>query len=460
MDKRTDRPGPSRSSYNEDNFRDFCCMICRGNHTTKSVLRLIFKERIQQMLLVILRLIITNGIITERSKKNISFFKLRHDEQSLYPFDKQTSDSNAIECLDSVEIEETRPSFCTKHQRTSSRMCRKQRSYRVETHPNKEGELIAFCLARLAEKLCLSVHSLNQVVDSIITTYCTILVDLNLSRLRKMSGKRPQTIEDIIFNIFWQARTSGLIYSQSDRGQRSWFESVDRDFVLPFISSSFHRFNSGIEVDESILLMCTHVIERSTTDLLSWYVQPYFYHGDTYSRPNTYAEFLHHLHYGNIKNPFVTVIDANPLLLYANFAHVVSSNFYSHHRYIREYMRDIGLLTYPTCQIQNIAPFVVRSLNPDTRMHIFHMVYKNKTYDTASYENVYKVLILLRDAMIRLHLRHVAMPKIGSKYDNLDFQKVLKMIEYVFRKTNIRITAGTNRKSWWRTHCGRMSCSC
>lgn len=77
------------------------------------------------------------------------------------------------------------------------------------------------------------------------------------------------------------------------------------------------------------------------------------------------------------------------------------------------------------------------------------MVYKKNNYSRPSYENVFKTLIMLRDAMFRLRLKEISMCKIGCCCERLDFAKVLRMTEYVFLDTDINVRIGLNLMKCW-----------
>lgn len=71
--------------------------------------------------------------------------------------------------------------------------------------------------------------------------------------------------------------------------------------------------------------------------------------------------------------------------------------------------------------------------------NVFNLVTKNKCWEKPTYENLRSSLFLMKDAIVSKRITHLAMPRIGSGLDRLEWAKVKEIIEDVFQDIDIEI---------------------
>lgn len=71
-------------------------------------------------------------------------------------------------------------------------------------------------------------------------------------------------------------------------------------------------------------------------------------------------------------------------------------------------------------------------------MRIFLIVYINK-YSKSYYEHIYNTFVLLEHSRYSLQLHKISACKIICSVENFDFNKIVKMIDYIFLYIDIRI---------------------
>lgn len=71
--------------------------------------------------------------------------------------------------------------------------------------------------------------------------------------------------------------------------------------------------------------------------------------------------------------------------------------------------------------------------------NIFNLVTKRKYWHKPTYENLEDTLKEMRDIIIEKKIRYLAMPRIGSGLDRLEWRRVKQIIEDVFKDVNIEI---------------------
>ena len=70
---------------------------------------------------------------------------------------------------------------------------------------------------------------------------------------------------------------------------------------------------------------------------------------------------------------------------------------------------------------------------------VFHLITKPAYYHKPTYETLRASLIDMREQAIDKYILKIAMPKIGSNLDRLEWSKVSKIIQEVFNGTDIEI---------------------
>ena len=71
--------------------------------------------------------------------------------------------------------------------------------------------------------------------------------------------------------------------------------------------------------------------------------------------------------------------------------------------------------------------------------NVFNLVTKQLCWHKPTYESVYDTLEYMRDLCENLHITKLAMPKIASGLDRLQWDQVKELIEEVFADTDIDI---------------------
>lgn len=70
---------------------------------------------------------------------------------------------------------------------------------------------------------------------------------------------------------------------------------------------------------------------------------------------------------------------------------------------------------------------------------VFNLVTKPRCYHKPTYDSLHKTLVDMRKQCEKLNITKLAMPKIASGLDKLDWNKVRTLIKYVFHTSNIEI---------------------
>lgn len=92
--------------------------------------------------------------------------------------------------------------------------------------------------------------------------------------------------------------------------------------------------------------------------------------------------------------------------------------------------------------------FVLKSQHP--RIHeviymrqgeryILHMITKNKYWQKASLEDMFLTIQNLRSICGELNIEKLAIPRIGTENDQLDWSTIRNMIRFVFKDLNIEV---------------------
>ena len=71
---------------------------------------------------------------------------------------------------------------------------------------------------------------------------------------------------------------------------------------------------------------------------------------------------------------------------------------------------------------------------------IYHLVTKNQYWEKPSYQALKQSLEKMKDHMVAGGLQNLAMPRIGTGLDGLDWNRVSEMIQTIFKQTGITVT--------------------
>jgi O-acetyl-ADP-ribose deacetylase (regulator of RNase III) len=70
---------------------------------------------------------------------------------------------------------------------------------------------------------------------------------------------------------------------------------------------------------------------------------------------------------------------------------------------------------------------------------VFNLVTKKRVYEKPTYESLRKSLVAMRDICLQDGIKKIAMPGIGCRLDQLEWDKVSEIIKDVFKNTDIEI---------------------
>ena len=71
---------------------------------------------------------------------------------------------------------------------------------------------------------------------------------------------------------------------------------------------------------------------------------------------------------------------------------------------------------------------------------IYYLVTKKRYFEKPTYESMKSSLQNMKTHSLNHNVNHIAMPRIGSGLDQLNWQKVAQIIEEVFSDSNINIS--------------------
>ncbi|XP_054281581.1 ADP-ribose glycohydrolase OARD1-like [Macrosteles quadrilineatus] len=71
--------------------------------------------------------------------------------------------------------------------------------------------------------------------------------------------------------------------------------------------------------------------------------------------------------------------------------------------------------------------------------HLFYLVTKETSSQKPSYESLKKSLQDLRDKLLRIGIKKLAIPRLGCGYDGLEWKIVRNMVRELFKDTGIEI---------------------
>lgn len=70
---------------------------------------------------------------------------------------------------------------------------------------------------------------------------------------------------------------------------------------------------------------------------------------------------------------------------------------------------------------------------------IFYLINKENYWDKTSYEDIFKVLNTLKELLTRKQISSVNIPRIGTGFDRLSWEKIRSMLRYIFKGTDIHV---------------------
>ena len=119
-----------------------------------------------------------------------------------------------------------------------------------------------------------------------------------------------------------------------------------------------------------------------------------------------------------------------------HLAHTISADYYMKKGIARTFRLKYGNVPFLKAQTQSIGQCSV--LNHNGR-YIFYMLTKGRFFEKPSYLSVSTALQSLRRHMENLGLSQVAMPKIASGLDKLEWTQVRRIIIRTFAGSNIKV---------------------
>ncbi len=117
--------------------------------------------------------------------------------------------------------------------------------------------------------------------------------------------------------------------------------------------------------------------------------------------------------------------------------HCVSADFYMGKGIAVEFKKRFGYVQELLSQKKGVGDIAVLTVESRT---IFYLVTKEKYYLKPTYESLTNCLRELAEECIRLDIKKISMPKIGCGLDNLNWQKVKKIIQKELCDIGIDVT--------------------
>jgi O-acetyl-ADP-ribose deacetylase (regulator of RNase III) len=91
-------------------------------------------------------------------------------------------------------------------------------------------------------------------------------------------------------------------------------------------------------------------------------------------------------------------------------------------------------------QAQNKKTGQVAYIKDLSDRYIFYLITKNKYFERPTYISLYESLVELRELCKQLKVSELSIPRIGCGLDRLEWTRVKKYLEGVFKDTDITIT--------------------
>ena len=140
----------------------------------------------------------------------------------------------------------------------------------------------------------------------------------------------------------------------------------------------------------------------------------------------------------NYVNPYVQEVKGDLFNCpeYFSLAHCVSQDFYMSQgiaKTFKNYFRCVNELIAQNKNLGEVAELIL------TERNIYYMITKTKYYNKPSYQNVFVALNNLKESC-QLHcVTYLGMPRIACGLDKLNWEIVCKLINFVFKDTNVKI---------------------
>lgn len=119
-----------------------------------------------------------------------------------------------------------------------------------------------------------------------------------------------------------------------------------------------------------------------------------------------------------------------------SLAHCVSQDFCMSQGIARTFKNCFGCVNELIAQNKNLGE-VAELILPER--NIYYMITKTKYYNKPSYQNVFIALNNLKKSCQLHYVNYLGMPRIACGLDHLNWEIVLKLINFVFKDTNIKI---------------------
>jgi len=154
--------------------------------------------------------------------------------------------------------------------------------------------------------------------------------------------------------------------------------------------------------------------------------------------PNEYQKYLKDVRSKLITNSDIIEVEGNLFESPTDYAigHCVSKNFKMSEGISLEFRRKFGKVDQLIQQNKQVTEIAAIQ---DSDRYILYIITKDLHYQKPTYETMFFAMKNLRKFCESNNLNKVALPKIGSGCDQLDWEQVRTIIRYVFKKSNIKI---------------------
>jgi O-acetyl-ADP-ribose deacetylase (regulator of RNase III) len=122
----------------------------------------------------------------------------------------------------------------------------------------------------------------------------------------------------------------------------------------------------------------------------------------------------------------------------ASLAHCVSTDLHMSKGIATLFKNKFGHVQ--ELQAQNKKTGQVAWCNDGNGRYIFYLITKHRYFERPTYISLYECLVELRELCKTFNVTELGMPRIGCGLDKLEWKRVKKYLEGVFKDTSVTIT--------------------
>jgi His(2)-Cys(2) zinc finger./Integrase core domain. len=149
---------------------------------------------------------------------------------------------------------------------------------------------------------------------------------------------------------------------------------------------------------------------------------------------NSYSDFLNNLQSSLITYDKIEEYSDSMFTVKDNYALCISRDLELNDKSGIEFknrFRHQEQLLKENLQIHNVV------MVPNGDKFVFYLITKENYWDKSSYENLFIVFQTLRNLLIKYKQTSISVPKLGTGFDRLKWEKLRSMLRYIFKGTDI-----------------------